>query len=115
MHSLGPLLYAVGILRDKLQNTWGTDSDVRLLESKMNMLKTNFIDNGVPVIIGEYGVCHNTDGGKYVMKKGTDKFFQSVKDLSSEMGYCAMIWDCSDWFNRKTQSYNYDFLKDIYD
>lgn len=49
------------------------------------------------------------------MKKGTDKFFQSVKDLSSEMGYCAMIWDCSSWFNRKTQSYNYDFLKDIYD
>lgn len=28
-----------------------------------------FTDAGYGVIIGEYGVCHNTDGGKHVMKR----------------------------------------------
>ena len=95
-------------------DSWGTEDDYNTMRRDFEKMR-KFTDAGYGVIIGEYGVCHNTDGGKHVMKKGTDKFLRSVNDLSSEMGYCAMIWDCSDWFNRKTQSYNYDFLKDIYD
>ena len=117
VHYYSPATFCIA---DKKSNSWGysgswgTEADYKTMRKDFEKMK-KFTDAGYGVIIGEYGVCLNTDGEKYVMKKGTDKFFQSVKDLSSEMGYCAMIWDCSDWFNRKTQSYNYDFLKDIYD
>ena len=117
VHYYSPATFCIA---DKKSNSWGysgswgTEADYKTMRKDFEKMK-KFTDAGYGVIIGEYGVCLNTDGEKYVMKKGTDKFFQSVKELSSEMGYCAMIWDCSSWFNRKTQSYNYDFLKDIYD
>lgn len=79
-----------------LQNTWGTDSDVRLLESKMNMLKTNFIDNGVPVIIGEYGTDGRND------RESRIKFNDTVVSTCHSMGIPCCIWDDGGVVDRTT-------------
>lgn len=39
----------------KARTTWGTEADLKELENYVQMMKTHFIDNGIPVIIGEYG------------------------------------------------------------
>ena len=39
----------------KNRTTWGTDEDFKELNYYMDMMKTTFIDNNIPVIIGEYG------------------------------------------------------------
>ena len=117
VHYYSPSTFCIA---DKKSNSWGysgswgTEADYKAMRRDFEKMK-KFTDAGYGVIIGEYGVCHNTDGGKYLVKNGTDKFFKSVKDLSDEMGYCAMLWDCSDWFVRKSQSYSNDFLRDIYE
>ncbi|MDR2581576.1 MAG: glycoside hydrolase family 5 protein, partial [Fibromonadaceae bacterium] len=37
--------------------TWGTTQDINELNTQMNKLKTRFVDQGVPVIVGEYGMA----------------------------------------------------------
>ena len=39
----------------KAQTTWGSEADKKLLTKYMDMMKTTFVDKGIPVIIGEYG------------------------------------------------------------
>lgn len=40
-------------------STWGTNADYTLLEANLDKLEDKFIDKGIPVIIGEYGVVTN--------------------------------------------------------
>ncbi len=93
--------------------SWGTQADINAMRKDFEKMK-KFTDAGYGVIIGEYGVSHKKDGTKYTVKKGTDLFFKSVTELSKEYGYCAMLWDCNDWFSRNTLKFNYDYLEDIY-
>ena len=39
----------------KAQSTWGTAQDLLDLANNLDLIKKRYIDNGVPVIIGEYG------------------------------------------------------------
>jgi len=39
------------------RTTWGTDADYKELDDYMDKMKINFVDKGIPVIIGEYGVA----------------------------------------------------------
>lgn len=87
------------------RGSWGTDSDIADMKKDFEKMK-KFTDAGYGVIIGEYGVCHEKSGNQYIVKKGTDKFFGCVTDLSKQYGYCAMLWDCNDWYNRNTCSFN---------
>lgn len=91
------------------KGSWGTEDDIAAMRRDFEKMK-KFTDAGYGVIIGEYGVC-KTSGR---VKEGTFDFFENVLSLSEEMGYCAMIWDCNDWYNRNKQSFNYPELADIY-
>ena len=33
-------------------------------------------------------------------KEGCDEFIRNVLLLSEEMGYCPMLWDCSNFYDR---------------
>ncbi len=95
--------------------TWGTDSDVSKVANDFNKLKMKFVDKGIPVIIGEYGVC-NADkyGGTTAYNKDVDsihKFVKTVASTSYNMkGICPIAWDDSNsgtiyLFNRKELSW----------
>ncbi len=73
--------------------TWGTDAEKSEIINSMNKLKTRFVDNGVGVIIGEYGV---------VTAEGKDKdsmlaFLECVAGNALAIeGISAFLWDDGD-------------------
>ena len=116
VHYYTPSTFCIAESRDNswgYKGSWGTESDISAMEKDFEKMK-KFTDAGYGVIIGEYGVCHEKSGSKYLVKEGTDKFFDCVTDLAEKYGYCAMLWDCNDWYNRNTCSFNDKVFADIY-
>lgn len=72
----------------KADPDWGTDADVALLERNMDKLKTTFVDKGVPVIIGEYGVAKGNKTEEMVRL-----YITTVAREAYERGMCPMLWD----------------------
>mgnify|MGYP004521668289 FL=1 len=90
VHYYSPATFA--ILTDdaswgKNQRTWGTDSDINELKKSMDMLKKRFLDNGIPVIIGEYGCpMENKD------INSVRKYLSKVCEEAYSMGMCPVLW-----------------------
>lgn len=76
------------------QNEWGTEQEVSLMESKVEQMKTTFVDKGIPVIIGEYGTCLGNDEASRV------KFCENFVKLCTDAGMPAYIWDDGSLFQR---------------
>ena len=72
----------------KMRSTWGTDSDFAELNRYMDKIKTQLIDRGVPVIIGEYGCPMNNKDPESVQL-----FLTSVCRAAYERGICPILWD----------------------
>ncbi len=72
----------------KMRPTWGTDADYAELTQQMDMMKENFIDKGVPVIIGEYG-CPI----KNKEVESVQRFISSVCTAAYERQMCPVLWD----------------------
>ena len=71
----------------KARPTWGTDDDYKELDGWMEMMKTNYADKGIPVIIGEYG-CP-TKGKE---EESVRKFLSSVCKAAYDRGLCPVLW-----------------------
>lgn len=75
----------------KATTVWGTKSDFEELNQQMDMLKTTFIDNDIPVIIGEYG-CP-------VKNKELDsirRYLMAVCVAAYNRDICPIMWDVTD-------------------
>ena len=72
----------------KAKATWGNEKDLEEMHKYMDMLKTTFIDKGIPVIIGEYGVAQ---GNKE--KEQIENFMVTVSEAIYDIGACPVIWD----------------------
>lgn len=78
--------------------TWGTDQDYASLRSEMDMMKTNFTDKGIPVIIGEYG-CPT----KNKEPASVQRFLSSVCEEAYKRGHCPVMWSTpGGHYNRET-------------
>lgn len=86
------------------QLSWGSDSDISLLEKKMGQLKTNFIDKGVPVIIGEYGFYIGNQPLSCV------KFAKTVSKTCYDMDIRCFLWDNGEVFDRENYLWRLDGL-----
>lgn len=71
----------------KATSTWGSEQDYSSLRSEMNMMKTNFTDKGIPVIIGEYG-CPT----KNKEPESVRRFLSSVCEEAYKCGHCPVMW-----------------------
>lgn len=82
----------------KARYDWGTQSDINELKKYMNLMKTNFVDKGIPVIIGEYGCpIKNKD------PESVRLFLTSVCREAYSRGMCPVLWDTTNTFyNRNT-------------
>lgn len=72
----------------KCRSTWGTEEDFQELQKYMDMVKTNFIDQGIPVILGEYGCPKNNKDAESVRL-----FLTSVCKAAYERQICPILWD----------------------
>ncbi|WP_432650933.1 glycoside hydrolase family 5 protein [Huintestinicola sp.] len=86
------------------QKTWGTDSDIKLLKDKMYLLKKNFVDKGVPVIIGEYGFCIQNS------EESCLKFAKTVSETCYDMGIRTFLWDNGEVFDRENHKWRVEGL-----
>ncbi|MDD6269985.1 MAG: cellulase family glycosylhydrolase [Oscillospiraceae bacterium] len=71
----------------KMRSTWGTDADFAELNQQMDLMKTTYIDKGVPVIIGEYG-CPT----KNKEVDSVRRFLSSVCKAAYDRHMCPVLW-----------------------
>jgi len=89
-----------------LRMTWGTTADYDELNGYMDKMKTNFVDKGIPVIVGEYGFASNLARDQSEIRKYTLAVAKAI--YSRDM--CPVLWDIQrderpDYYNRKTQTF----------
>ncbi|MCM1022769.1 MAG: glycoside hydrolase family 5 protein [Prevotella sp.] len=88
-----------------VHNTWGTDAEVKQMEDLYGMMKTNFVDRGVPVIIGEYAASGND-------KSSCVFFIEKMVKLCSDYGMAPFYWDNGGQVDRNTYEWRTpDFLE----
>lgn len=98
----------------KARTTWGTEADYNELNNNMNLIKTRFIDNGIPVIMGEYGCSV-----KNKTRENINKFLLAACEAMYSRGICPVLWDINytedqawSFYNRGTCRINDDELRD---
>ena len=80
------------------RETWGTAEDIAKVKADFNRLDSKFIKNGIPVIIGEYGVNTSTKGAKD--KASMRAFLKEIASDALDMeGICPVVWDMSVYNN----------------
>lgn len=77
----------------KAKTDWGSDSDRAELDKYMTKMKTTFVDKGIPVIIGEYGVAQENKDPAVVRD-----FVTSVAQAAYEKNLCPVLWDTTGSF-----------------
>lgn len=88
-----------------IHNTWGTDAEVKQMEDLYGMMKTNFVDKGIPVIIGEYAASGND-------KASCVFFIEKMVKLCSDYGMAPFYWDNGGQVDRNTYEWRTpDFLE----
>lgn len=83
---------------------WGTEAEIKELNSKFKLLKTNYIDKGIPVIIGEYGCVKGVEESSYVY------WCESVAKQCSDLGIASFFWDNGEVYNRNEYKWTIEKL-----
>ena len=87
-----------------IQQSWGSDSEVAKMKSDINSLKSTFVDNGVPVIIGEFGTGTGNDTSSRIY------FAQTLTQLCSEADIPCFYWDNGNEYDRVNMKWRTDGL-----
>ena len=97
VHYYSPSTFAIADITSTwgYQETWGTEEDLAYLKGQFEKLKTSFVDKGVPVIVGEYGVIDKN-------KDEEDRiyWFECVTKTALEYGCCPVVWDNGELIHR---------------
>lgn len=94
------------------QTEWGSVSDKKELAKYMDMMKENFVDKGIPVIIGEYGCTTKNKDIETV-----NNFLSSVCKEAFDRGMCPVLWDTpGGFYDREKNTFtNKELLKSYTD
>lgn len=76
--------------------TWGSEAEIRELNRLFDMLNGKFISNGVPVILGEYGVNSAAE------EKSRIYWCESVVKKCTSLGIATFFWDNGEEVDRET-------------
>lgn len=81
----------------KMQPDWGSDEDYEFLNKNMDMVKEHFIDQGIPVIVGEFGAPT-----KNKAEGAVNRYLTAVCDAAYRRGMCPVLWDITNQFYNRT-------------
>lgn len=87
----------------KARSEWGTDADYAELNRNMDLLKTTFIDKGIPVIMGEFGTSTKNKTDEMIRK-----YLSSVCEAAYIRGVCPVLWDITGVFYNRLDAKFYD-------
>lgn len=92
-----------------IKNEWGTEAEQKQMENLVEMMKTNYTDKGIPVIVGEYAasgndfdscvffcekfvkLCHDYGIATFLWDNGNGQFDRSTNTWRSEQMYSALV------------------------
>jgi endoglucanase len=72
----------------KNRTDWGSTEDKEELSRLFDMVKTNFVDRGIPIILGEYGVCIDNK-----VEAARIRWMAAVTQACLDMSSCPVLWD----------------------
>ena len=91
-------------------NKWGSINNYKKLVKNFDLLKMNFIDNGIPVIIAEVGINFGQENEIISIREFLYAFFSISLEYK---GIMSCLWDISDkigesinYYNRESDSWN---------
>lgn len=73
---------------------WGTKKDIQTMIDTLSQMQ-KFTEQGVGVVIGEYGVLYQTK-----VQENTALYHQIFLSLCDKYNYTSCLWDCSAFFKR---------------
>lgn len=76
------------------KTTWGSYTDGEEMQEKLDIVKESFIDQGIPVIIGEFGVGYGTEADSRI------RFCGHFISRCKSMGIPCFYWDNGEEFDR---------------
>ena len=84
--------------------TWGEEDEMKKL---FGYMKEQFVDKGIPVVLGEYGAYPNehlvslqTAADKEQIVKSREFFYNCVQKFGKEKGLIPFVWDTGEIINR---------------
>lgn len=80
-------------------NHWGSPTDLDEQNGLFEKL-SKFSEQGYGVVIGEYAVMMKNGG----IKEDADKFYANLLDNCDLYDYCPVLWDCSNFYLRSTNT-----------
>lgn len=107
IHYYSPSTYCISSDPDNdwgYDDSWGTASDIAEMKAALESMRRSYVERGVPVIIGEYGVTNglNADKTTYHRKEGRDLFLYNVCKYAIEHGMCPVLWDTNEIYSRSS-------------
>lgn len=88
------------------QTEWGSKRDLREMDNKINLLKTTFTDNNIPVIIGEYGTGYGNEAESKAF------FSARLTYLCHQASIPCFLWDNGGELDRETYEFKTPGLKE---
>lgn len=73
--------------------TWGSEVEVAAMHADFERLRTTYVERGVPVVIGEYGVL--TQPVDHKDHKSNVYWLTMVVKNALDIGACPVLWDTS--------------------
>lgn len=90
-------------------NQWGSPSDYDEQNGLFEKL-SKFSDQGFGVVIGEYAVMMKNGG----IKADTDRFYSNLMDNCDLYDFCPVLWDCSNFYKRITNTLSDEKLAELF-
>jgi len=89
------------------RSVWGSDEDKQEVDQLFGRLHYQFIADGLPIIIGEYGTTMRVDRrSKYV-------YYDYIASAAHRHGMAMLLWDNGENLNRATGEWRDQVSKDI--
>lgn len=85
------------------ETTWGTDGDIKRMQGLIQKMEDNFVSQGVPVIVGEYGMV-STDVNSRIL------FSKTLTELCHERGMATFFWDNGSEYDREAYQWRTEGL-----
>lgn len=90
-------------------NQWGSPSDYDEMNGLFEKL-SKFSEQGYGVVIGEYAVMLKNGG----IKDDTDIFYANLLDNCDLYDFCPVLWDCSNFYKRITNTLTDEKLAELF-
>ena len=92
---------------------WGTRKDYEASAESFKKL-TKFTEKGIGVIIGEYAALPLKDGENGGKRTSSIEWLSNVLDNCDYYNYCPLLWDCSDFYIRRSNGFKDKDFKNLY-